>query len=220
MCASAISFFLPPSPNTVPMQIVKFTADRSVNLPVTNQTVPIQHYLRQPHRLVRALVDADRLQQLGEDRFCLTMRPLSFFSFNIQPTVYLKVWSEADGVVRLQSTDCEIRGVEYINQRFSLELLGQLAPQEVRGQTYLQGRADLKVQVALPPPLWFTPKPIMETAGNGLLKSVLMTIEQRLMHQLLSDYAKWSATTSMTDSNEGSTTNRQLKLSQLGLDRL
>jgi hypothetical protein len=129
------------------------------------------------------------------------MRPLSFLSFNLQPTVYLRVWAEADGTVHLHSTDCEIRGIDYINQRFTLNLIGKLSPQEHQGQTYLQGRADLNMQITLPPPLWFTPKPIMEAAGNGLLKSVLVTVKQKLMHQLLSDYVKWSTTVRVTEIN-------------------
>jgi hypothetical protein len=83
--------------------------------------------------------------------------------------------------------------VEYINQRFSLDLVGRLAPYRVERTTYLKGRADLQVQVALPPPLIFTPRTILETTGNGLLRSVLLTIKQRLTHQLLSDYRTWVA---------------------------
>jgi hypothetical protein len=181
------------------MQIVKFIADQSLHIPVTRQKVPIQHYLRQPHRLVQALVDPDRIKQVSDDEFCLTMRPLSFFSFNLQPTVYLQVWAETDGTVHLKSTSCEIKGIDYINQRFRLDLIGRLSPQEHQGETYLQGRADLQVQVALPPALWFTPKPILETAGNGLLKSVLVTVKQKLMHQLLSDYIKWSSTAQLQE---------------------
>jgi hypothetical protein len=176
------------------MQIVQFKADRSIDIPVPKQAIPIQHYLRQPHRLVAALVDADRIKQVRDDEFCLTMRPLSFFGFNLQPTVFLRVWTEVDGTVRIASTNCEIRGIDYINQRFSLKLIGKLSPYEKQGQTYLQGRADLQVQVDLPPPLGFTPKAIVEAAGNSLLKSVLMTFKQRLMHQLLADYITWANT--------------------------
>jgi hypothetical protein len=31
----------------------------------------------------------------------------------------------------------------------------------------------------------------LEATGNGLLKSVLMTVKQRLLHQLLADYRRW-----------------------------
>ena len=174
------------------MQTVKFTADRSVEIAVPRQPIPIQHYLRQPQRLVRALVDANRIKQVGDDEFCLKMRALSFFGFNLQPTVFLRVWVEADGTVRIISTNCEIRGIEYIDRRFSLKLVGHLSPQERDGNTYLQGRADLEVQVDLPPPLGFTPKLIVETAGNSLLGSILLTFKQRLMHQLLVDYVAWA----------------------------
>jgi hypothetical protein len=174
------------------MQTVKFTADRSVNILVPKQPVPIQHYLRQPQRLVRALTDPNRIQQIGDDEFCLTMRALSFFGFNLQPTVSLRVWAEADGKLRIVSTNCEIRGIDYIDRRFSLKLEGLLSPCEKHSHTYLQGRADLEVQVDLPPPLSFTPTAIVEAAGNSLLKSILLTFKQRLMHQLLVDYVTWS----------------------------
>jgi Protein of unknown function (DUF1997) len=176
------------------MQIVKFTADRSVDIAVPKHSIPIQHYLRQPHRLVRSLVDPNRIKQISDDEFCLTMRTLSFFGFDLQPTVFLRVWTEADGTVRIASTNCEIRGIDYINERFSLELIGTLSPYEQQGQTYLSGRADLAVKVALPPPLSFTPKAIVESAGNSLLKSILIAFKQRLMHQLLADYVSWANT--------------------------
>ncbi len=183
------------------MQIVKFTASRSLDLAVPKQSVPIQHYLRQPHRLVRALVDPDRIKQLGDDEFCLAMRPLNFFNFSLQPTVYLMVWAEADGTVQIVSTKCEIRGVDYIDRRFSLNLVGKLSPIDRDGQTYLEGRADLEVKVDLPPPLGFTPAAIVEAAGNSLLKSILLTFKQRLMHQLIADYSIWASTISTTESN-------------------
>ncbi len=181
------------------MQIVTFTADRSVEIAVPKQPIPIQHYLRQPHRLVRSLVDSNRIEQVGDDEFCLTMRTLSFFGFELQPTVYLRVWTEADGTVRIVSTNCEIRGIDYIDRRFSLELIGELIPYEDRGQTYLAGNADLEVRVELPPPIGFMPRSIVESAGNSLLKGILNTFKQRLLHQLLADYVVWAQTGTQSD---------------------
>jgi Protein of unknown function (DUF1997) len=176
------------------MQIVKFTADRSIDIAVPKHPVPIQHYLRQPHRLVRSLVDPNRIQQVSNDEFCLTMRTLSFFGFNLQPTVFLRVWTEADGTVKIASTNCKIRGIDYIDRRFSLQLVGKLSPHQDQERTYLRGRADLEVQVDLPPPLGFTPQAIVESAGNSLLKSILTAFKQRLMHQLIADYVTWANT--------------------------
>jgi len=169
----------------------QFTAFQTVIINVPPQPIPIQHYLRQPQRLVNALTDNSRVYQMSEELFRLKMRPLSFMSLSIQPTVDLRVWGESNGTINLRSQGCEILGFEYINRRFSLNLQGNLSPQQLNNITILQGRADLEVVVDIPPPFCFTPQPILETTGNGLLKSVLMTIKQRLLHQLLTDYRSW-----------------------------
>ncbi|MBD2335687.1 DUF1997 domain-containing protein [Calothrix sp. FACHB-156] len=169
----------------------RFTASQSVEIAVPKQPIPIQHYLRQPQRLVHALVDNNRIQQISEEVFRLKMRPLTFMSLSLQPTVDMRVWAESNGTIYLRSVGCEILGVEYINQRFALNLKGYLSPLQLSTGTHLQGKADLEVQVELPPPFCFTPKPILETTGNGLLKSVLLTVKQRLLHQLLADYRRW-----------------------------
>lgn len=183
----------------------RFVASQSIELAVQEQPIPIQHYLRQPQRLLKALVDHSRTEQLGDEFFRLKMRPLSFMMFSLQPTVDMRIWSEADGTINLESVDCEIRGIEYINQRFSLNLMGQLTPYEQGKSVYLRGKADLEVRVELPPALWFTPKPLLEATGNQLLKSVLQTMKHRLSYQLLADYRQWAAQTgeSILDGSTG-----------------
>ncbi|MEW6492255.1 MAG: DUF1997 domain-containing protein [Cyanobacteriota bacterium] len=171
----------------------QFVASQSVEIAVPEQPVPIQHYLRQPQRLVYAIADTNLIQQISHERFRLQMRPLHFISLTFQPTVDLKVWTDADGTVHLTSVGCEIRGLDYINQRFALELKGKLYPYQNNGVTQLRGRADLKVNVDIPLPFSLTPKPILETTGNSLLKSVLVRIKQKLMHQLLLDYRQWAS---------------------------
>lgn len=170
---------------------IRFTASQSVEIPVPKQPIPIKYYLRQPQRLVNALVDNSRIQQLSEEVFRLKMRPLAFMSLSIQPTVDMRVWTDANGMIYLRAVGCEILGFEYINQRFALTLKGYLSPYQVNNNTRLQGKADLEVQVDLPLPFSLTPKPILEATGNGLLKSVLLTVKQRLLHQLLVDYRHW-----------------------------
>lgn len=170
---------------------IKFKACQSVEIPVKYQPIPIKHYLRQPQRLMNALVDPSRVEQLSSSVFRLKMRPLNFMSLSIQPVVDMRVWAEANATIRLESVKCELIGIEYINQRFQLDLKGNLSSYENNGNTHLKGMANLEVNVELPPPFSFTPKPILEATGNGLLKSVLLTIKQRLLHQLLVDYRRW-----------------------------
>ncbi|HAC62553.1 MAG TPA: hypothetical protein DCF68_03210 [Cyanothece sp. UBA12306] len=173
---------------------VRFTASESLLIAVEDSQVPIKHYLRQPHRLVYAIADPKLMEPLSDCLFRLKMRSLNFMNiYHLQPTVTLNVWSDSQGRVYLRSQDCEIRGIDYINQRFSLKLRGKLTPQENQNKTYLQGQANLEVKVTLPPPLWLTPKSLLEVSGNGLLKSVLSRIKQRLLSQLLQDYYQWSS---------------------------
>lgn len=173
-----------------------FNACQAVEMAVPRQPIPIQHYLRQPQRVVNALAATSRIEPLGNDRFRLTMRPLTFMMFTIQPTVEMHVWADSDGTIHVRSTHCEVRGFDYVNQRFHLNLEGRLQPQVLNGSDHLHGKADLEVRVALPPALMFTPRPLLEATGNGLLKSVLLTIKQRLMHHLLSDYCAWAGSRS------------------------
>ncbi len=173
--------------------LTHFFASQSVEIAVPEQPVPISHYLRQPQRLVHSLVEPSRMEQLSPEKFRLKMRPREFMMLRIQPTVDLRVWAKADGTIYLTSVGCEIRGVDYINRRFALDLVGKLAPCEVNGITYLKGKADLNVQVDVPPPLDMTPQTILATTGNGLLRSILLTIKQRITQQLLLDYRRWAS---------------------------
>lgn len=173
------------------LTMIRFQASQSVSIALRDQPLPIGHYLKQPQRLVKALVDSSRVQVLEDDLFRLHMRSLSFMTVHIQPVVDIRVWSEPDGAIRLQSVNCEIRGNDYINQRFRLFLDGFLSPITTAAGTQLEGNARLSVDVELPPAFLLTPRPILETSGNGLLKSVLLTIKQRLSRQLLADYSCW-----------------------------
>ncbi|QUS61741.1 DUF1997 domain-containing protein [Synechocystis sp. PCC 7339] len=173
---------------------VTFAATEQLQLQQSDPLPSLQHYLRQPQRLVQTIADPKLMEVLPGDRFRLKMRPLNFLDiYHFQPTVVLKVWSNATGTVFLESESCEIRGIDYINHRFSLQLKGRLAPYRQDGHTLLQGKADLQVGVDLPQALWLTPKPLLEMAANGLLRGVLARIKQRLQGQLLADYQQWLA---------------------------
>ncbi len=187
------------------METVRFTASEAVNLTVPPENTPIQHYLRQPQRLVKVIANPKLMTPLSENRFHLKMRPLNFLDiYHFQPSAVLKVVSDSNGAVTLSSERCEILGNDYINDRFSLKLKGKLEPITENGTTYLKGIANLTVDVDLPPALWFTPRPMLETTGNGLLKSVLNRIKQKLMSQLIADYQEWAKQTATTSSQQSS----------------
>ncbi|MBW4527176.1 MAG: DUF1997 domain-containing protein [Phormidium tanganyikae FI6-MK23] len=171
----------------------RFSASLGVEIIVPEQPIHITNYLRQPQRVVSALVASSQVEQLSEEVYRLKMRQLNFMTLCIQPVVDMRVWATETAAINLRSIACELRGIEYMQDKFSLDLNGQLSPCQQHGNTYLKGQADLVVQVELPPPFSFMPRPLLETAGNSLLMSVLSTIKQRLLQQLLDDYRNWVA---------------------------
>lgn len=171
---------------------VNFTGSQAISLQVPSASVPLHHYLRQPHRLVYALTDRSRVEQLSDHLFRLSMRPREFMALKFQPVVDLKVWSDPSGIVHVRSAGCELKGVDYVNERFKFRLTGELRPEVKNGKTWLEGGGDLRVGVELPPLFWMTPKPILEAAGHSLLQGILMTFKQRLGHQLIADYQQWA----------------------------
>lgn len=179
-----------------------FQATETVTLEVKQEEIPIEHYLRQPHRLVKTIADEKLMTTLPDNCYQLKMHPLNFLDiYHFQPTVVLKVWAGASGNLYLNSQFCEIKGIEYINRRFNLDLKGKISPRQIKGQTYLQGKANLQVKVDLPPPLWLTPKPLLQSTGNSLLKGVLIRIKQKLIAQLLRDYYQFATEKTSTISS-------------------
>jgi len=181
-----------------------FEATEGVRLKVEQKSTPLQHYLRQPQRLVKAIADEKLMTPLANDCYKLRMHPLNFLDiYHFQPIVVLKVWAGASGRVYVNSESCEIKGIEYINRRFFLYIKGNLTPEEVGGNVYLTGKVDLQVKVDLPPPLWLTPQSLLRSTGNGLLRGVLMRIKQRLMSQLVQDYYSFVAENSGETGKDG-----------------
>lgn len=179
--------------------MLELHASQSVTLAVAPNRLPIRHYLRQPQRLVYALMNPNQVTTLGQGVFRLHLRSLQFMMIRIQPVVDVAVRSDGEGRVQLTAVGCQLQGNEFMDKRFDLALDGYLQPQGAgstagrnQGKTRLEGQADLTIRVDLPLILAFTPRSLLEMTGNQLLRGVLMTIKQRLLRQLAQDYARWS----------------------------
>jgi hypothetical protein len=46
---------------------------------------PIEHYLKQPQRLVQAITDPRRIEAVDDSVYRLSMRPLQFMGIHIEP---------------------------------------------------------------------------------------------------------------------------------------
>ncbi len=172
--------------------MVRFSASQSVSIAVPTQKLSVEAYLSKPDRLVYALVEASQVEVLGPNLFRVKVRPIKFLSLNIQPVCDIEVWLESE-TVRLRSNRCEIENHGSFNEKFSLNMQGYLVSQSTAKGKKLRGQANLIVSVDLPQALSFTPKPLLERTGNSLLNGILITLKQRLMRQLISDYCTWAS---------------------------
>ncbi len=152
-----------------------FRTSKTLKMLVPNEAVPIEHYLRQPQRLIHAITDSRRIEQLEE-------------------SIY-RVWTQSDGTLRLQSVACEVKVpdyLSYVNQSFSMSLEGTLRPQRQEVGTELNGKAELAVQVELPAPIKFMPDSMLDSAGRTFLNGILSTIQHSIERQLVGDYREWA----------------------------
>jgi hypothetical protein len=170
----------------------QFTASQSVEIFVNEVELSLQDYLSQPIRIIHALTEADRVEVLGQDRFRLRMRALKFMTLTLQPVVEMQVWAE-NGSIQLRSLNCVLEGLGVLNDRFRLDMQGSLRPDR-RGkrQVIVTGLANLQVELDLPPPFSLTPKSILETTGNALLRGILASVQQTLSRKLVSEYLSWA----------------------------
>ncbi|NMF84709.1 DUF1997 domain-containing protein [Nodosilinea sp. P-1105] len=176
----------------------EFQAHQTLRLRVPNEAIPIEHYLRQPQRLVQAITDPRRIDPLDDGVYRLSLRSLQFLGINVEPTADLKVWSTADGTLNLESVQCQVRGPDYlsfVNESFGMTLKGTLKPQRQDSHTELTGRADLGIHIELPAPIKYMPDPMLDRAGKAFLNGILMTIKHRIERQLVEDYRAWVAAT-------------------------
>ena len=77
---------------------------------------------------------------------------------------------------------------------FELNLEGILRCETNKeGNPSLTGKADLEVGLKLPPPLWLTPKSLLQSTGDSILKEILQRIKAQILKQLIQDYVEWTA---------------------------
>ncbi|MBE7382928.1 MAG: DUF1997 domain-containing protein [Leptolyngbya sp. SIO1E4] len=173
--------------------MLRLSARQSVTMQVSQKSVPLHHYLKQPQRLVHALMNPSQVEDLGSGHFRLRLRVIRFLMLNICPVVDLHIDVSQARFLKVRSVACQIQGNEFVDQRFDLSLSGFLKLEEQAKTTRVSGQVNLAIAVDLPPIMQLTPYAILETTGNQILKGILATMKQRLIRQLAADYDRWSA---------------------------
>ncbi len=172
--------------------MLRLFAQQSLTMQVRQEAISLQHYLKQPQRLVYALINPAQVEMLGTHTFRFYLKGIRFLMLSIQPVVDLRVDMQQPDLLTVRSVRCQFLGNELIDQRCHLSLTGWLKLQDQSSVTQLTGQVDLAIAVEVPPVLQFTPQSLLETTGNQILRSSLLTMKQRLLRQLVADYSHWS----------------------------
>lgn len=172
--------------------MLRLASQQTAQMQIPRRSVPLSHYLKQPQRLVHALMNPEQVEELSSDTFRFHLRGFQFLMLNIRPVVDLQIDVSHDHRLTVRSVGCKIRGNDFVDKQFSLNLQGELNLKERQDTTELDGKVNLAISVGLPPMLQMTPRSLLETTGNQILRGVLNTMKQRLMRQLAADYERWS----------------------------
>lgn len=169
----------------------EFQAQQRLKMKVPNETIPIEEYLEEPRWLVAAITEADRIETLEDHHFRLKLRPKKFMRLEFTPEADLRVTTDNNGTLHIQSTGCRVLGLENLQESFNLDLSGELTPLHRGEKTWITGTARLQVRFEPPPGLQLLPQAMLKPAGNAFLKGILTTMKKRIRKQLVSSYRQW-----------------------------
>ena len=170
-----------------------FNARQATTLSVVGSLERVGLFLSDPRHLVEALLDADRVRQLGAGRFAVRMSPIQALSVQIAPEVELEILTDSQSRVLLKAVGCRIHGNDWIDRNFDLSFEGCLYPRglQIPESVELVGDANLEVSIGMPPLMQFTPKSIVDGIGNTITKGVLTAIERSLRRKLPARFQQW-----------------------------
>jgi len=162
-----------------------FQASQKLDLPVSSNAERLPAYLLEQKRVVSALLDENKLTQLGPRSFRYTVTSLNLFQLQLNPVVSLVVVN-SDGKLIMRASDAELKGLDIVED-FELSLEATLEA-TAKG---LEGEAILGVSVTQPPLLKLIPTGVLEGTGQSILNGILLGIKGRVGQQVLADFSNW-----------------------------
>jgi len=162
-----------------------FQASQKLDLPVSSNAERLPAYLLEQKRVVSALLDENKLTQLGPGSFRYTVTSLNVFQLQLNPVVSLVVVN-SDGKLIMRASDAELKGLGIVED-FELSLEATLEA-TAKG---LEGEAILGVSVTQPPLLKLIPTGVLEGTGQSILNGILLGIKGRVGKQVLADFSNW-----------------------------
>ena len=159
-----------------------------------------------------SVLDAQRIERLGEDTFRCYVDGFSFLTLRVEPVVDVSVTVGPRGptVTLLGARLTGSPRAEAVNDKFAVTMVNAVRWEEEEGGAGGKGgqgasptptpsrlsiRSSASIELALDVPGWagLLPVPALEAAGGRVMQRVLDAMVPRFLAQLSLDYSAWAA---------------------------
>ena len=146
----------------------------------------LRRFLCRPKRPMAALLNRQRMECKGHDRFLYQSRPFAILRFEIRPRVMFSArWSDQALLIAFQ--DCQIQGVGAVQDAFRFTCHAELHP----GQEEVKAEANAAVLLNKDHPLAAIPSSLSKRAAQRALELVFARLERRCQGGLRRALVQW-----------------------------
>ena len=146
----------------------------------------IKAFLSHPPRIVRALLDSQQLEGLGQHRYLYASRPYRLLTFEIQPRVLFAVeWD--DKQLQIVFENCEIAGLGDVEKSVCFSCEAIMRP--VVGGIEAAATAHLNFKKTVLTA--FLPDAVWLGLGNKALNLVFKRLDDRCQRRLRKSALRW-----------------------------
>lgn len=147
-------------------------------------------------RIARFPLGAELILTPGTSNFKMVVPKMSVFDVWVLPIAYTTI-SQSPGVVSMEATDCEITGSSHVeqlklNDLFNIKALVAFKASGTVATPTVTSEATFSLNIDVPPPFSFLPKPLLEGTGNAALSPIVSVLMNSFITSLVEDHKKWS----------------------------
>ena len=158
-----------------------------LQLPNASQA-QLQHYLAQPGRPLKALLNRKKVEPLVDGRFLYASRPYQLLNFQLQPEVVFRSSWDGDQLT-IVFENCTIHGLGRLQDLVRFQCQAWIRPEQER----LMAKADLSLELSPNGAGVLLPKSLMERTGDLALHLVTDRLEKRCRTGLIKGALQWVA---------------------------
>ncbi|KAL2335483.1 hypothetical protein Fmac_016696 [Flemingia macrophylla] len=154
-------------------------------------------YMDDKHRVLRAVFSDDKgltTQQLNEEEWRITMRPIQCLFLNVKPTADVRLTFKSNGedypphiphhitkVLELHFIRWELQGLNTFNKdpyHVRLDVKGSLYPERMGRYSWLKNQMEMKITFCVSPETAFIPEKVLKKALELVFKTVFEEMKE------------------------------------------